>query len=298
MYAGGGLHIIDRENIANDLYDKYKYDESIPIECVINMCLLFNYDRKIIQFDKYMYNDVVLRNLKTFLTDDIFSSYIKCINTPQSYVIFLDEREYLDSILADDEKIRFYEDTVRLNQLNKHEIVRLRTEIEAESTVTSNIPDLQHKLHVTTQQYQEKRKFINKIPTCNGVYIDPDKLQTCIDASMDYDFYKHCKYPAMSYINVVRVAFIVIGPVSRSTEHGVSGRIMRQSNYIGQLLTMECSRYEIEHSIVDIYKLFNKYVDKVSLIDSDLQFSLEFYTKIGNWESQPMLAPCTSTYLK
>ena len=62
--------------ISRNIYNKYKTNDSIPIECLINICLLLNGIRKIIQFDKYLYNNTIWNNIKLFLNDPIINKYL------------------------------------------------------------------------------------------------------------------------------------------------------------------------------------------------------------------------------
>jgi hypothetical protein len=84
-------------------------------------------------------------------------------------------------------------------------------------------------------------------------------------------------------IKIARVSFNVIGPVSP----GIEGTIMKDDNYIGQLLVMECNWEELQKNIQTIYMIYLEYQQYVWEIDKNLQMSLEIYSKNGIWENQP-----------
>lgn len=63
------------KSLSRLLYSKYKCNENIPIECLVNICLLLNGNRKIIQFDKYWYNTSQWENIENLLKD-ILKEYI------------------------------------------------------------------------------------------------------------------------------------------------------------------------------------------------------------------------------
>ena len=61
------------KNISNQIYEKHKFNNNIPIECLINICLLFNGHRNIIQYDRYLYTQEQWNNIKNFLNDNLFT---------------------------------------------------------------------------------------------------------------------------------------------------------------------------------------------------------------------------------
>ena len=198
-----------RKYISNLLYNKYCKDSSIPIECLVNICLLFNGKRDIIQFDAYLYDDDLWNNINIFLESDIII---------QKYLIL-------------------YEDS------NKNIVL----------------------------------------------YIDNDiTKQIKSDKRLDKQFYDCCEFNSdKTKKNIARVSFNVIGPVSS----GMDGTIIKDDNYIGQILVMECNWEELQKNIQTIYIRYLEYQQYVWDIDSNLQMSLEIYSKNDIWENQPFLKP-------
>ena len=73
------LKKIKELNLVNKIYKKYILT-NLPIEIIINACLLLKGSRKIIQFDKYVYTKSIWNNIKRFCQDKLIIDYICCIN--------------------------------------------------------------------------------------------------------------------------------------------------------------------------------------------------------------------------
>ena len=58
-----------------NIYYKYKLS-IIPIECIINLCLLLKGYRKIIQYDKFLYTSKIWSKINKMLRDDLIKNIL------------------------------------------------------------------------------------------------------------------------------------------------------------------------------------------------------------------------------
>jgi hypothetical protein len=234
-------------NISQLLYSKYKYNENIPIECLVNICLLLKGYRKIIQFDRYLYSKIQWDHIEEFLKDILIKYNDKNIEDTNNGCW-----KYITNKL------------MKLVKRNKNYVLYLDENITQEIEISG----------------------IDKV----------------MDNYLDKKFYNYCNFNTdKCKTNVTRVSFNIIGPVESGNVY--TGEInlnqlklVRNRNYFGQLLLMECNEEEIQKNITDIYTRFMDYKRYISEIDTDLQLSLELYTKFGIWENQPFLKVETLNY--
>ena len=106
---------------------------------------------------------------------------------------------------------------------------------------------------------------------------------------LDHGFYSYCQYNRdKTKRDISRVSINVIKPVK--TED-----LATYSNYIGQLLVMECNEEEISQYISQIFSRYQDYKGYIWAIDQDLQLTFEIYNKYGVWENNPFYKTHTLT---
>jgi hypothetical protein len=185
------------------IYDTYKSNSDVPIECVVNVCLLFNGVRRMIQFDKYLYSEQTWKNIEQFVHDQTILRYVDVVQKGKNIVLYLKDDQEVSSVIEEGGEI------------------------------------------------------------------------------FDNEFYQHCEYNTdKTKQNISRVSINVIGPVDGE-------KLLREANYIGQLLVMECSSEELLKSIQYIYARYEDYKKYVWEIDVNLQLTFEVYSKYGVWEDNP-----------
>ena len=218
--------------ISTNVYEKHKLNNNIPIECLISICLLLNGDRRIIQYDRYLYTLKQWNGIKQLLNDKLFtingSKIIKLTTQKNDIIVYLD------------------------------------------NNLTSQIKEL----------------GINNV----------------IESNLDTKFYNNCEYNTNKLKNnISRVSINIMGPVETGDVVNNINKLKdlqlkRKTNYFGQLLLMECNDNEINRNIKNILDRFYHFKKNVWKIDTNLQLSLEIYTKNGIWENQPFLKTKSLTY--
>lgn len=91
------LKKIKSNNITNKLYNKYKLG-TIPIECLINLCLLLNGIRKIIQYDRYLYTKTNWKLIQELVNDNLIQKYITTVYNKKNIMIYI-KNKHINKIL-------------------------------------------------------------------------------------------------------------------------------------------------------------------------------------------------------
>jgi len=86
-----------KKQLTKKLYEKYKFG-TIPIECLINLCLLLNGVRKIIQYDRYIYTKTNWKKIQELINDNLIQKYITIVYNKKNIIIYI-KNKHIDKII-------------------------------------------------------------------------------------------------------------------------------------------------------------------------------------------------------
>ena len=251
-------------------YHEYILNEDIPIEAVIQICLLFKDVRKVVQLDKYVYSEETWRKIEEWLLES-------------SYFLGMASSSILTNVA------NYSNPTTNVAYCSTQD-------------TPSNRNYMSQVVYYFNRNKQKELSDIilfKKSDIDISAMINDGRINDVLANYLDMSFYGLCQfgYKKDKLTDVARVSINVMGPVFPANK-GRFG-ILKTRNYVGQLLLMECRHRELDPgALSQIHNKFLEYKHHMNEIDERLQISLEIYTKNCGWEEQPFLRTNTCHIMK
>ena len=88
------------EALSRRVYAKYRLANCLPVEIVVNLCLLLRGRRKLVQFDRYLYNDNEWTAILQLLSAPALTDHIFVRNHKNDKLVFTDAAMNVESTAA------------------------------------------------------------------------------------------------------------------------------------------------------------------------------------------------------
>ena len=186
------------KKLSKTIYDKYKFNNNIPIECLVSICLLLKGHRNIIQYDRYLYTLQQWNNITKLLNDNIFTingnKMIKLTKKKNDIVVYLDKKitsqieEFgIDSVIDSNLDIKFYSNCVYNTNKLKSNISRVSINVIGP---VENGDVVNNKTRLADLKLQKKQNYFGQLllMECNENEIN-NNIKKIVERFNDFKLY-------------------------------------------------------------------------------------------------------------